>query len=128
MDIDRFVNNLHFLLKNGLRTQPPSWLELTATRTKSPIFLQITLMDGSVRQIEVDSSSTASEVVLQIAKSVGISDPFGFAIFIKLYDKVNYDHSLNPRADDDVANIFHHNIGHVTWMWPRARNGCNFKL
>lgn len=79
---------LNRTLKNGIRTQPPSWLELHATRNKTPISLSITLMDGSVRQIEVDSSSTAHEVVQQISTDVGITDPFGFAVFVQLYEKV----------------------------------------
>ncbi|KAJ6646193.1 Myosin-VIIa, partial [Pseudolycoriella hygida] len=69
-------------LKNGLRTQPPSWLELQTTRTKAPIYLSITLMDGTTRPIEVDSASTAHEVVSQICRNLGIVDTFGFSIYV----------------------------------------------
>lgn len=62
-------------------------------------------MDGGVRQIEVDSSSTASEVVLQISKNVGVTDPFGFAIFIKLFDKVGY---VNKCKNYEINEIFAH--------------------
>lgn len=47
-------------------------------------------MDGSSRQIQVDSSSTAKEVVRQISDAVGILDIFGFSIFVKLLDKVKF--------------------------------------
>lgn len=46
-------------------------------------------MDETTMQIEVDSASTAQEVVQQISRAVGIVDPFGFAVFVKLFDKVN---------------------------------------
>ena len=45
-------------------------------------------MDGTIRPIEVDSASTAHEVVLQISSNLGIVDTFGFSIYVKLFDKV----------------------------------------
>lgn len=41
-------------------------------------------------QIEVDSASTAQEAVQQISRAVGIVDPFGFAVYVKLFDKVMF--------------------------------------
>lgn len=46
-------------------------------------------MNETTMQIEVDSASTAQEVVQQISRAVGIVDPFGFAVFVKLFDKVS---------------------------------------
>lgn len=45
-------------------------------------------MDGTNRPIEVDSASTAQEVVTQISTNLGIVDTFGFSIYVKLFDKV----------------------------------------
>lgn len=73
---------------NGPRTQPPSWLELQATKTKNPIQLIITLMDGNTRTITVDSATISQEVCTQLCQDLGITDTFGFSLYITLYDKV----------------------------------------
>lgn len=41
-----------------------------------------------MHRIEVDSASTAQEVVQQVSHRVGIADPFGFSVFVKIHDKV----------------------------------------
>lgn len=74
--------------KNGPRTQPPSWLELQATKSKKPILLTVTLMDETMKTVQSDSASNAEEICQQIADSVGLTDVFGFSLYITLYDKV----------------------------------------
>ncbi|KAG7311722.1 hypothetical protein JYU34_002775 [Plutella xylostella] len=74
--------------KNGPRIQPPSWLELQATKTKKPILLTVTLMDETTKTVQSDSATTAEEVCLQIADNIGLTDVFGFSLYITLYDKV----------------------------------------
>ncbi|XP_026738452.1 myosin-VIIa-like isoform X1 [Trichoplusia ni] len=74
--------------KNGPRTQPPSWLELQATKTKKPMLLTVTLMDESMKTVQSDSASNAEEICQQIAESVELVDTFGFSLYITLYDKV----------------------------------------
>ncbi|XP_012269099.2 myosin-VIIa-like isoform X2 [Athalia rosae] len=74
--------------RNGTRTQPPSWIELQATKLKKPILLTVTFMDGNTKVIEADSASTAEEVVNTVAKSITLKDTFGFSLFVTLYDKV----------------------------------------
>lgn len=79
---------LNRTFKNGARTQPPSWLELQATKNKDPINLNVTFMDRNSKTIEVDSASTSHEVCQQIALNLNLKDTFGFSLFITLYDKV----------------------------------------
>lgn len=74
--------------KNGPRTQPPSWLELQATKTKKPILLTITLMDETTRTVQSDSATTSEEICQQIAESIGLTDVFGFSLYMTLYDKL----------------------------------------
>ncbi|XP_050087157.1 myosin-VIIa-like isoform X1 [Anopheles aquasalis] len=75
-------------LKNGTRRQPPSLLELQATKTKKPIVVSVILMDGTNRSIEADSASTAGELCERISDLVGLKDRFGFSIFVTLQDKI----------------------------------------
>ncbi|KAK4879221.1 hypothetical protein RN001_007367 [Aquatica leii] len=79
---------LYRTFRNGARTQPPSRLELQATKSKDPINLKVTFMDKTTKMIEVDSASTSEEVCKQIARSLTLKDTFGFSLFITLFDKV----------------------------------------
>ncbi|CAG9814531.1 unnamed protein product [Phaedon cochleariae] len=104
---DRFVNYLRAFIRagppgyapycegrlnrtyqNGPRTQPPSFLELMATKNKDPINLEVTLMDGTTQIIEVDSATTSEEMLTRISTTLNLTDTFGFSIYIALHDKV----------------------------------------
>ena len=74
---------------NGTRIQPPSWLELQSTKTKQPITLQITFMDGTTKTLMADSASTAKELCTQLAEKIGLKDQFGFSLYVALFDKVS---------------------------------------
>ncbi|KAF5288574.1 hypothetical protein FQA39_LY15353 [Lamprigera yunnana] len=87
---------LYRTLKNGARTQPPSWLELQATKNKESINLKVTLMDKSTMTVEIDSASTSEEVCKKISLSLNLRDTFGFSLFVTLYEKVM---SLGSDAD-----------------------------
>lgn len=87
---------LNRTFKNGARTQPPSWLELQATKNKDPIILQITFPDSSVQTVEVDSATTSEEICNQVAALLNLKDTFGFSLFITLFDKVM---SLGSESD-----------------------------
>lgn len=76
--------------QKGTRRQPPSYLEFqTAKNGKSQFVVNVTFMDGQVKAIEVDSSTTAQEVCIQLAKKIDLRDRFGFSLFITMNNKVS---------------------------------------
>ena len=50
--------------------------------------LPITFMDGSTKALLADSATTAKELCSQLAQRIGMKDPFGFSLYIALFDKV----------------------------------------
>ncbi|XP_045469872.1 myosin-VIIa-like [Harmonia axyridis] len=75
-------------VQNGPRTEPPSWLELMASKDKKPIEVQVTFMDNHVESLNVDSASTAKEVCDDINQRLGLTDSFGFSLLISIRDKI----------------------------------------
>uniref|UniRef100_A0A8C3JWD0 Myosin VIIB n=1 Tax=Calidris pygmaea TaxID=425635 RepID=A0A8C3JWD0_9CHAR len=82
------VERLRRTYVNGARTEPPSWLELQATKQKKPIMFHVTLMNGQSITVPADSASIAKEICQFIADKTKLKDVFGFSLYIAVFDKV----------------------------------------
>lgn len=112
---DRFVNYLRAFIKNGppgyapycegrlnrthrngARSQPPSFLEMQASRNKDPITIEVALMTKATHTIQIDSASTAEEVCANVAKTLGLHDKYGFSLYVAIFNTVM---SLGSESD-----------------------------
>lgn len=64
------------------------FLSFQATKSKKPLMLPITFMDGNTKTLSADSATTARELCLQLADKITLKDQFGFSLYIALFDKV----------------------------------------
>uniref|UniRef100_A0A7N8Y3F7 Unconventional myosin-VIIa-like n=1 Tax=Mastacembelus armatus TaxID=205130 RepID=A0A7N8Y3F7_9TELE len=82
------AERLRRTVMNGMRGEPPAWLELQATKTKKPMIVSVMLMDGRSINLPVDSASTSKEICQLVSNKVKLKDTFGFSLYVALYEKV----------------------------------------
>ncbi|XP_068143632.1 LOW QUALITY PROTEIN: myosin-VIIa [Drosophila tropicalis] len=82
------MERLERTLANGARSQPPALIELQALRNRQPLKLEISLMDGQVRRLQVDAASTAKEAVQQLCEDLKLKDSFGFGLVLSLNERL----------------------------------------
>ncbi|XP_044218105.1 unconventional myosin-VIIa [Thunnus albacares] len=82
------AERLRRTVMNGVRGEPPAWMELQATKTKKPMIVSVTVMDGRSINLPVDSASTSKEICQVLANKVKLKDTFGFSLYVALYEKV----------------------------------------
>ncbi|XP_062252279.1 unconventional myosin-VIIa [Platichthys flesus] len=82
------AERLRRTVMNGVRGEPPAWLELQATKTKRPMVVSVNLLDGRSINVPVDSASTSKEICQALSNKVKLKDTFGFSLYVALYEKV----------------------------------------
>eukprot|EP00118_Oscarella_pearsei_P021084 m.234434 g.234434 ORF g.234434 m.234434 type:complete len:2256 (+) comp40110_c0_seq18:209-6976(+) len=75
-------------MENGSRHWPPSFIELQAAKAGELCRIPVSLMDGHVKSVLIDSATTAEELCHLLAEKTHLSSSFGFAIYISVYGKV----------------------------------------
>ncbi|XP_019957019.2 unconventional myosin-VIIa-like [Paralichthys olivaceus] len=82
------TERLRRILANGERKELPCWIELQAVKSKKPIDVSVTLIDGRTISLHLDSASTSAEICQAVALQTGLKDTYGFSLYISLYDKM----------------------------------------
>ncbi|XP_034557968.1 unconventional myosin-VIIa-like [Notolabrus celidotus] len=73
---------------NGERKELPCWMEVQAAKSKEPIDVSVTVMDGRSISLSLDSASTSAEVCQAVAERIKLRDTFGFSLYISMFDKM----------------------------------------
>uniref|UniRef100_A0A8D3CMR3 Myosin VIIAa n=1 Tax=Scophthalmus maximus TaxID=52904 RepID=A0A8D3CMR3_SCOMX len=79
------------------------WLLIYATKSKKPIMLPVTFMDGTTKTLLTDSATTAKELCNALSDKINLRDRFGFSLYIALFDKVSSLGSGNDHVMDAVS-------------------------
>ncbi|XP_012723887.2 unconventional myosin-VIIa [Fundulus heteroclitus] len=82
------TERLDRIIANGERKELPCWIELQAAVNKEPIDWPVTLMNGETVTVSLDSATISSEVCQAVAKKTGLTDTFGFSVYISFYEKM----------------------------------------
>ncbi|XP_026169030.1 unconventional myosin-VIIa-like [Mastacembelus armatus] len=82
------TERLRRIIANGERKELPCWIELQAAKSKEPIDASVSLMDGRIIEVDLESASTSAEVCQTVADRIDLKDTYGFSLYIRLYDKM----------------------------------------
>ena len=67
--------------------------------------ITVTFMDGSTKSLLCDSATTTRELTKGLADTIGITDTFGFSLFIAIFDKVASIGSGSDHVMDAVSQF-----------------------
>ncbi|XP_074506568.1 unconventional myosin-VIIb-like isoform X1 [Sebastes fasciatus] len=82
------TERLRRIVLNRERKELPCWIELQAAKSKEPIDVTVSLLDGRTVSLQLDSVSTSAEVCQAVADKIDLTDTYGFSLYISFYDKM----------------------------------------
>ncbi|XP_053294879.1 unconventional myosin-VIIa [Pleuronectes platessa] len=82
------TERLHRILANGERKELPCLIELQVAKSKKPLDVSVTLMDGRSISVHMESASTSAEICQAVAREMGLKDTYGFSLYISFYEKM----------------------------------------
>ncbi|XP_033507095.2 unconventional myosin-VIIa-like [Epinephelus lanceolatus] len=85
---DYCAERLRRIVANGERKELPCSMEQQAAKSKEPIDVSVTLLDGRTLSLQLDSASTSAEVCQAVADKIDLRDTYGFSLYISLFDKI----------------------------------------
>ncbi|RKO92668.1 P-loop containing nucleoside triphosphate hydrolase protein [Blyttiomyces helicus] len=88
------------VMLHGARKFPPSALEIAAIKTASSFPCRFGLLDGQEKDISINPTTTAGEVVKELAKLIDLKDPVGWSLY-----EVNWKLERAIKASDYIADI-----------------------
>jgi len=79
-------------------------------------------MDGNTKTLLADSATTAKELCQQLSEKIGLTDQFGFSLYIALFDKVIVVHAYKISTHTPPPRNALYN------MWTTPNNSLVFSL
>lgn len=84
-------------MASGIRKQPPTIMEIKAAEAREFMSIPLHMVDGTTKNITIDSATTAYEACSVVVDLLGLADKFGFSLFVSLDDKI-----LSLGAGNDI--------------------------
>lgn len=76
----------------GARKDVPSGAEITSVLARRPYALRVKTLDGKLKAIAVDPTTTAKDVVSKVARKINLRDFKGFCLYEVVDDNVDEEH------------------------------------
>uniref|UniRef100_A0A5K3ER39 Myosin motor domain-containing protein n=1 Tax=Mesocestoides corti TaxID=53468 RepID=A0A5K3ER39_MESCO len=98
------LKRLSRIYQTGVRSKPPSYMELKAAEERKSLIVNILCADNGRIKVKVDPTVTVQELSSMAFSAASIKDTFGFEIFINIFDK-SYALAMGPNHLFDTISF-----------------------